>query len=150
MTTPTYTYGNDPAGNTSDAVRFWINDVGPTVWEFSDQEIAYSLTLYPNPVLAAAYLANRLAMKYSAYVDKSVGDLRIANSQRAKMYLELSEQLKSQSEQTNVTIYVGGVSRSNMQAVASNSDRVRQPFTITQFDIPGSAEKARTPGEGCE
>lgn len=147
---PTSTYSGDPSISTRDKVRFWINDTGPTTWEFSDQEIDYASTLYTNPVRAAAWLCSRLAAKYAAAVDKSVGDLRISYSQRAKMYLEVQAQLLAQADSTNVTIYIGGVSKSDMASVDANSDRVKPPFSIKQFDIPGSADAAQVPGDDCE
>lgn len=163
MVTPTYTYGFDPANNPVDAVRLWIQDTGPNNnasppaptpngWEFADQEISYAITLYPNPILAAAWLAGTLATKYAGQVDKAVGDLRIAYGQRAKMYAELVSILKAQADSTVFGLYVGGVSRSDMATVEANSDRVRQPFTIKQFDIPNSADAAQIPGaeDGCD
>lgn len=144
------TYSGNPADSSRDAVRFWLNDVGPSTWEFSDQEIDYALTLYPNPVLSAAWLAGRLAMKYAASVDKSVGDLRLSNSQKARMYADLQTSLKAQADSSGVSIYVGGVSKSDMTTVDANSDRVKPPFGIKQFDIPGSADAAQIPGEDCE
>lgn len=158
---PTYTYGFDPANNPVDAVRMWLNDTGPgdgssppaptpNGWETADQEIQYALTLYPDPILSAAWLAARLMAKYAALVDKSVGDLRIAYSQRWHAYQALVTMLKAQSESTNVTLYIGGVSRADMQRVESNSDRVKQLFRIKQFNIPNSADAAQIPGEDCE
>lgn len=136
------TYSGDPASSSRDAVRFWLNDVA-SPWEFSDQEIDYALTLYPNAVLSAAWLAGRLAMKYAASVDKSVGDLRISNSQKARMYADLQTSLKAQADSTGVTIFVGGISKADMATVDADTDRNAPPFGIKQFDIPGSADAAQ-------
>lgn len=161
MAVPTYTYGFDPADNPVDAVRLWVQDTGPNNnasppaptpngWEFADQEIAYALTLYPNAILAAAWLAGTLAAKYAGLVDKSVGDLRIAYGQRWKAYQALVTTLKAQADSTGAGLYVGGVSKAEMERVASNSDKVEQPFRIKQFNIPGSADAAAVPGDDCE
>jgi hypothetical protein len=145
----TNTYGNDPANNPIDAVRFWISDRAAP-FQLSDEEIAYTLTLYPTPLLAAAALANELAMKWALFVDKAVGDLKLSYSQRAKMYAELAAKLQTQAEQNGVSLYSGGTSKSDMASVAANCDRVPQPFGRGQFDITPQADQPAVPPDGCE
>jgi hypothetical protein len=161
MVAPTYTYGFDPADSTLDATRLWLQDTGSALkavstasggkqWYFADQEISYALTKFPNPVLAASWLAGLLAEKFAPLVDKSVGDLRIAYGKIAAQFLALSQQLRAQADSTDVTLYAGGISRSDMENVDANSDRNKPPFSIKQFNIPNSADAAQIPGEDCE
>lgn len=141
----TNSYSGNPATSDVDAVRFWVSDRGPDSWQLSNEEIAYTLTLYPTPLLAAAAIANELAMKWALYVDKAVGDLKLSYSQRAKAYAALAQTLQSQAEQAGVSLYSGGTSLSDMATVAANSDRVPQPFSRGQFDIPGDTGPQTTP-----
>lgn len=125
-----------------DAVRFWISDRGPTDWQISNEEIDYVLTTDPNPLAAAAMIANEFAMKWALACDKAVGDFRLAYSQRAKMYRELADRLKREADQNGAQLFAGGTSLSNMAAVAANGDRNPQPFAMDQFDIPGACGPA--------
>lgn len=138
----TTTYSGDPASSSKDAVRFWISDRAAP-WQLTDEEINYTLTQYPNALLAAAAIANELAMKWALYVDKSVGDLRLSYSQRAKLYADLATKLQGMGESSGARIYAGGTSLGDMAAVEANSDRVKQPFSRGQFDIPGSDANPR-------
>ncbi len=135
----TNSYSGNPSDSDKDAVRFWISDRAAP-WQLSDEEITYTLAQYASPLLAAAAIARELAMKWAMFVDKAVGDLRLSYSQRSKMYQALAETLQTQGEQSGVSIYAGGTSLSDMAAVDANSDRVPQPFTRKQFDIPNAQQ----------
>lgn len=142
MVTPVYSYSGDPASSPTDAVRFWVSDRGPDVWQISNQEIDYTLTQYTNPLLAAAAIANEFAMKWALACDKAVGDLRLAYSQRSKMYQSLAKQLKQEGEQQGPQLFSGGTNLSEMCANAGNANINPQPFTQYQFDIPGACGPA--------
>lgn len=131
----TTTYSGNPADSDKDAVRFWIEDTAAT-FALTDEEIAYVLTIYPNPMAAAAACARALAAKYAKLVDKEVGDLKIKYSQRGTAYLALAERLEAQSGLVGLVPYGGGISIADMQAVDLDSDRPAPPIRIGQFDNP--------------
>jgi hypothetical protein len=134
----TNSYSGNPADSDIDAVRFWVSDRGPDTWQISNEEIAYVLTQYANSLLAAAAIANEFAMKWALACDKAVGDLRLAFSQRSKMYQALAKQLKQEGEQQGPQLFAGGTCASD-----------RQPFSLYQFDIPGACGPAIPPCGVC-
>ena len=136
MVTPTYSFSGDPATSDKDAVRFWIQDMGPDVWLVSDQGILFVLQQYTQPLFAAAQVLRALASQYAQKVTKRVGDLSINYSDKAKQFLALADDLEQQASMNGVMPYGGGVSKSDMRAVAENSDRPKPAFRVKQFDNP--------------
>lgn len=132
---PTSTYSGDPTISPKDAVRYWLNDTDSANWQLSDQEIGYTLSLYPNPIRAAAQCATALSAKYARRVSKRVGDLSISYSDIAKQYQSLAASLEV-SANTGVTPYAGGISVSDRATVEADCDRAKPPFREKQFDNP--------------
>jgi hypothetical protein len=71
-------YTDAPASSTTDEVRFWLADTDTSNYEFSDNEIAYLLSKYTNPILAAARGCQLLANKYA--MAASLGDLSLGST----------------------------------------------------------------------
>ena len=117
--------------------------------ELSDTTITALLSIEPNPYLAASIAANNLAGKYAGQVDKQVGDLRLAYSQRAKAWRDLATALAAANNRSLATItapWAGGVSRSDKEAYRQNTDLVAPTMTKTMQDFPGeSTPKASDP-----
>lgn len=134
MTAPTYTYSGDPSSSDKDAVRFWVQDTGPDVWLLSDQEILFTLDQYSNTILAAAQCCRSIAAKFGQKVNKRVGDLSINYSDKVDHYLALAQEFDTQGSISGLAPYAGGISKSDMCKVASNTDRVKPPFREGQFD----------------
>ncbi|HHH30956.1 MAG TPA: hypothetical protein ENK57_21790 [Polyangiaceae bacterium] len=134
----TWSYSHDPATSDKDAVRFLVGDTDSSEQLVSDEEILFALQEEPNVRRAAAFIARALGAKFSREADKSVGDLRIAYSQRARGFYELADRLDSDaSRRTNVLRarpYAGGISVSDKEAVEDNSDRVRPSFAKGMHD----------------
>lgn len=144
----TNSYSGDPASSSKDAVRFWIEDTGPTTWDASDEEINYVLETFPSPIMAAAKLARAFAAKAARLVDRRVGDLSINYSQRSKAWLSLAATLEAQAELASVgSPYVGGVSVADIERVNANTDRVNPPFSNGQFDHPASESPRSDPNQ---
>lgn len=148
---PIWTYTGDPQNSDRDAVRFYIQDTDSANPQIYDAEIDMLLAQFGSPLYAAAQAARSLGAKYARKVSKRVGDLSINYGDIAKNYSSLADELQQQAEQTGISsgIYIGGISRSDMAAVAAQSDRVKQPFDRKQFDIPNSADSAQIPDENC-
>lgn len=144
---PVSSYSGDPSVSDKDSVRFWLSDTDSSAWKLTDPEILYALTQYGNPLLGAAACARSLAAKYSSLVDKTVGPLRLSYSQRSKQYLDLAASLQTQGEQSGATLYAGGTSLADMAAVDGNNDRVPQPFSRKQFDIPNASQNPTNPDD---
>ena len=87
----TWSY-QDPTQSSKDAVRFTIGDTVSTDPLLSDEEINFLLT--DSAVDEASYYgALAIAAKFSRSVDKSVGKIRISNSQKTKQYQDLAKEL---------------------------------------------------------
>lgn len=131
---PLATYSGDPTNSDRDAVRFWIDDTDVDNAQIMDAEVDYTLTLFPNALLAAANCARKLAGKYARKVNKRVGDLSINYSDISKKYEDLADSLQAQGDTIGLIPYGGGLSRADMEAVRSNTDRVRPFFSRKLFD----------------
>lgn len=148
---PAWTYSGDPSLSARDAVRYYISDTDSANPLVYDGEIDYLLANYATPLFAAAQAARNLGGKFAKQVtSKRVGDLALTYANQAANYMALAASLQSQAEMKGVTIYAGGISKSDMASVDGNSDRVKPPFAIKQFNIPGSADAAQVPGDDCE
>lgn len=143
---PAWTYNGDPLNSTRDQVRFWIEDTDTDDRKILDPEIDYVLTLYPNPMLAAAHCCRKLAAKYASRVNKRVGDLSINYSDAHQHYLDLATLYKTEGEMTGLMPYAGGVSQADKNAVNGNSDRPKPNFTTDQFDNPSGPNLTTEPG----
>jgi hypothetical protein len=139
----TYTYGGDPSTSSTAAIRFYISDTS-SPWKFSDEEIAYVLTQYPSPLMAAAQCARKLAAKYAVMSGKKVGDLSMG--QISQQYLDLATALEQKGAITGLAPYAGGISNAEKTAVDSDTDRAKPNFAIGQFDRsetrPGGTQSA--------
>lgn len=130
---PSWSYSGDPASSPKDAVRYWIQDTDETDQKFSDAEIAFVLTAYPDPLRAGAQCARTLAAKYAKRVNRRVGDLAISYSDLSKHYYDLADELDRKADLSS-TPYAGGTSKSDKRKVAQNTDRAQPPFRERQFD----------------
>ena len=132
---PLATYSGDPSISPRDAVRFWISDTDVDNAQIFDAEIDYTISIFPNPMLAAAQCARNLQAKYARKPNKRVGDLQISWSDIAKAYATLAADLEARGNTFNLQPYSGGTSWADRFRVNSNTDRVKPPFRGQhQFD----------------
>ena len=133
-----WTYGGDPLGSVSDAVRLLCGDKIPTDPQLQDSEIAYFISLYTNPFKAAAYCADAIASLYARLIDKSVGDLRLSYSQRKIAYEARRDSLLKQATARTVMPFAGGISKADAETDWLNPDLKKPKFTKNQFSYPGA------------
>ena len=92
-----FTYTNDPSTSERDRVRFLLQDTVSATSVLSDEEIAYLLSAWSEPVEAARAGAQVIAANFARQADysKSVGDLSLSESYsaRASEYREIAAQL---------------------------------------------------------
>lgn len=132
--TPAWTYSGDPSNSDRDAVRSWIGDTDPSSPLLMDSQIDFILTKFPNPMLAAANCCRSIGSTFSRKVSKRVGDLSINYSDMAKQFFTLAKELETQGNTFGLAPYSGGTSKSDMMTVDQNTDRVKPPFSLEQFD----------------
>jgi hypothetical protein len=129
-----YTYSGDPTNSEVDQVRFLIGDIGPTDWLLSDDEIRFLLTLDDDPVIVAAMAAEGIGSRYAGKGSKTVGDLSIDFTQKAKGYYDLAAALRDRanSAQTNPPMaYAGGW---NLLDKESHAEDGSQYFKVGMHD----------------
>lgn len=125
-----YSYSGNPGSSTKDAVRFFIGDTDPRDILLQDGEIDYLLSLYNNtPLNASIRACEMIAAKFSRMCDEAVGSVRITYSQKAKAYYRTRDELIERLSKEDMTPYAGGISISDKQATADNTDRVKPDFT---------------------
>lgn len=129
-----WTYSGDPSSSDRDALRFLIGDTDTTDQQLTDEELDYLLT-FEGSVTAAAIAAIRsLIAKFARFADRSVGDLRVAYSQRIDNYRGLLDQLETRQVIHAGKPIAGGLSKARKQIVDEDADRVQPAFRRNQFD----------------
>lgn len=128
----------DPLGRLN-AVRFLIGDTNEIDPQVQDEEVAFALgQANNNTYYAGAFLCRTIAAKYSRNVDVDIsGAISEKSSQLQSHYLELAEALEYQAQKTGAQIGVvaGGIRKSRVDVVRSNTDRVKPAFSKDQFKI---------------
>lgn len=137
-----WTYGGDPGTSTAsqrrDTVRFLLGDTDPANQLIKDTEISFLLANNADDTYrAASNAAFHLAVKYANLPDIEIDTLKLSNSQRSKRYQNLASQL-SKEARTHGTSGMGlaiggGLSKSTMASVESDTDRVENEFKIDAF-----------------
>lgn len=142
-----WTYGGDPASNARDAIRFLIGDTDTTDQLLNDDEIAWVNNEVTGSDTATTGLYDVsyrccliVASKFSRMADKSVGDLRVDMSQKAKGYRDQASELKELAAREGLvpTPYLGGMTISDKDIDRDNSDMVQPLFWQRQFDDFGT------------
>lgn len=134
-----WTYSGNPGANAKDQTRFLIGDTDPEDPQLQDGEITWLLSQYNNtPLNAAIRACETIASKYARQVDESVGQVKIFFSQRLKAYNQTKAMLIQRLATEDSQPFAGGISISQKQTEAMNSDRVRPDFTkhmMENYDI---------------
>lgn len=121
-------------------VRLLVGDTDTTDQQLQDEEITFALSENgDNVYFAAAWASRTIGNKYSRQVDIDLdGQLAVKYSDLAKNYLKLAENLEYQGKKSGARLGVaaGGISRTDMEAIRENTDRVAPAFRRDQYDNP--------------
>lgn len=121
------------------AVRFLIGDTNEDDQQVQDEEVAFALDqANSNTYFAGAFLCRTIAAKYSRNVDVKIGGaLEETSSQLQAHYLELAEALEYQAQKTggSLGIKAGGLTKSTVDGVRANTNRVEPAFSRDQFKV---------------
>lgn len=125
-------------------VRLLVGDNDYTQPQMQDEEVNFALSENgDNPYFSAAFCARLLASKYARMVNTQLdGALEAEYSDRVKQYTVLAIQLSELGKKMsgkNIGVSGGGISKSAMDMVNQNPDRVKPYFNIGQFDNMGQA-----------
>lgn len=129
------TYSGDPSTSPLDAVRFYSRDTDIKKAFFSDSEINFVLTEYPNTKKAAASLLRVLASKFALVPDVKVGDVHKSGSQIAKQLREQAQELDDQAE-TLLTATAPAILKDRKRAYNRDPNLVEPQFRLGIGDDP--------------
>jgi hypothetical protein len=120
-------------------VRFYVGDTNPSDALLADDEVEFLLDAEGSVQAAAIAAAEAIAAKFTRLADKSVGDLSISQSQKAKQYLALAERLR-RAMAKGALLYFGGISKTTKETREADTDRVEPAFTVAMLDDPQVSE----------
>lgn len=135
MASNQWSYSGDPRNSPKDQVRFLVGDTDESDPLLLDGEINYLLSTYQNnPFNAAIRACETIMAKFSRMVDETVGGVKISFSQRIKNMNLTRTMLVARLATEQIKPYAGGISISDMQQVAQNADRPRQPMCLHEME----------------
>ena len=133
----TFTYDDTSTTATDLAeIRLRIGDTLPSDALLTDQEINGVIALGGGNVMASANCAQRIAAQFARKVSLAEGAFRISLQQRYQHYTDLHASLQAEARRGTGLPYAGGISVTDVQTVAGNTDREKPAFTTRQFDAP--------------
>lgn len=125
-------------------VRLLVGDTETLDQQVQNEEITFGLSENGNNVYyAGAWIARAISSKYSRKVNTSLdGALKADYSDLAKQYKVLADDLEYQGKTSGAVIGVlaGGITKSGINAVRANTNRVEGSFRRDRFKNPPSYE----------
>ena len=123
-------------------VRLLIGDTETLDQQVQNEEITFGLSENgDNIYYAGAWIARAIASKYSRKVNTSLdGALKADYSDLAKQYKVLADDLEYQGKTSGAVIGVlaGGITKSGIEAVRANTNRIEGSFRRDRFKNPPS------------
>ena len=133
----TWTYSTVLTAN-KDLVRYLVGDTDTTEQLVSDEEITNgALVRNPDVNLAAAEIADRIALKFARDATTRVGDTHVNFSDRARQYAALAVELRSAAGMRGARSFAGGISKADKDTREEDTDRVLPGFTRGMHGTPG-------------
>ena len=134
---------SNPAVSNIDSVRFLVGDtVDPAgaagTLQLNDSEIRFALDQNSNIYGAAAICARALSARYARKVDTKFETIDTKYSQLRDNFEMLARQLDQQAKKRGGLgePIAGGISRSDVETVDLNADRVKPFFYDNLFNNP--------------
>lgn len=138
---PTDLDNNTPSGRLN-IVRLLVGDTDTVDQQVQNEEITFGLSENgDNIYLSASWIARAISSKYSRLVTTSLsGALSSDYSDLAKQYQTLADQLEYQGKTNgaSVGILAGGITKTQVERVRANTDRIEGSFRRDRFKNPPS------------
>src|SRR5262245_57848038 len=131
----TYTGPVDDTGK----VRLEIGDTDESDKQLYNEEIAYQLMQRGSVLAAAAECARNIAAKYARQMNRTIGPFKEEPAIRYEHYMGLAADLESRIATQGVAAFAGGISVSDKETRASDTDRAQPSFSRRLFDNPGAS-----------
>ena len=123
-------------------VRLLVGDTDTTDQQVQNEEVTFSLTeSNDNVYYAGAWSARAIASKYSRKVNTELsGALKADYSDLATHYYSLADNLEYQGKTSGASVGVlaGGITKSKVEAVRQNTNRIEGSFRRDRFKNPPS------------
>lgn len=140
-----WSYNENDLGTTStssrlNAVRLLVGDTDDNDRQIENEEIVFALNQAGNNIyFAASWTAKSIAAKYSRMVTHDLdGALRADYSHLQQHYFALADNLEYQGKKTGALVgaKAGGISKTTVESVRSDDDRVKPSFRRGKFKNP--------------
>ena len=123
-------------------VRLLVGDTDTVDQQVQNEEITFGLSENGNNIyLSASWIARAISSKYSRQVTTSLdGALSADYSDLAKQYQTLADQLEYQGKTNgaSVGILAGGITKTQVEGVRANTNRIEGSFRRDRFKNPPS------------
>lgn len=134
----------DTASGRLNTVRLLLGDTDYDDPQTQDEEVLFAVAQANNNVYsAAAWLARTISSQYARKVDVQIdGALSAKYSDLSKQYKALAETLEYQGKKSGAVVGVaaGGLTKTDIERVRSNTDRIEGSFRRDRFRNPPSYE----------
>lgn len=143
-----FTYGDNPAGSTSDELRLLVGDTTDFGdLSLSDAEVSYCLAEKTTTLAAAIYACQLLASRCAKYVDETNIGVSTSASQRADAFAKRAKELRdmaARDARLNPTIFVGGRIQDDVDDADDDTATVQPFFKRKGFDNTTSSNDETT------
>jgi hypothetical protein len=133
---------NTTASGRLNTVRLLVGDTDTSDQQAQNEEIMFSLSENNNNTYtSAAWIARVIASKYARMVTTQLdGALQANYSDLSKQYMQLADQLEYQGKTNGAAVGVlaGGITKSGIEAVRANTNRIEGSFRRDRFKNPPS------------
>lgn len=133
---------NTTASGRLNTVRLLVGDTDTSDQQAQNEEIMFSLSENnSNTYTSAAWIARVIASKYARMVTTQLDGALSANySDLSKQYQQLADQLEYQGKTNGASVGVlaGGITKSGIEAVRANTNRIEGSFRRDRFKNPPS------------
>ena len=122
-------------------VRLLIGDTDTDNQLYSDEEIEGALDLFGNIYMAAAALADGLSARFAQSNSITVDGLQVSSGDMANAYAALAKRLRALAASAPGALgtpFVGGISKSEIESVEDDTDRIESRFKVGKDDFPGT------------
>ncbi len=130
----------DTASGRLNTTRLLVGDTNTLDQQTQDEEITFALSeSNDNVYYAAAWVSRTIASQYSRKVNTELsGALKADYSDLAKQYTKMAENLEYQGKKAGASLGVaaGGISKTTINTVRDNTDRVQGSFRRDRFKNP--------------
>ena len=137
-----YDLNTTSASGRLNTVRLLVGDTDLLDQQVQNEEIVLSLSENGNNVYSAAgWVARTIASKYARKVNTSLdGALKADYSDLMKHYSTLADNLEYQGKTSGASVGVlaGGITKSGIEAVRANTNRIEGSFRRDRFKNPPS------------